>query len=72
MKGEPQEERIPNFIGNAVILLTARHPGCEVEAPPTAQEAWRNRQTVSERYFTGRGNFPRRKETTHKKSGVKI
>ena len=31
MKGEQQEERIPNFIGNAVIILTAAHLGCEVE-----------------------------------------
>ena len=27
MKGEQQEERIPNFIGNAVIILTASHLG---------------------------------------------
>ena len=31
MKGEQQEERVPNFIGNAVIILTASHLGCEVE-----------------------------------------
>ena len=93
MKGEQQEERIPNFIGNAVIILTAAHLGCEVEMLATAQEVWRtkrlpeactkrphampcrlsgrevwrNRLTVSERYFTGRGNFPRRKKTIHKK-----
>ena len=95
MKGEQQEERVPNFIGNAVIILTASHLGCEVEMLATAQEVWRtkrlpeavllgmyekaardavsarevwrNRLTVSERYFTGRGNFPRRKKTIHKK-----
>ena len=97
MKGEQQEERVPNFIGNAVIILTASHLGCEVELLATAQEVWRtkrlteavllactkrppampcrlsgrevwrNRLTVSERYFTGRGNFPRRKKTIHKK-----
>lgn len=38
MKGEQQEERIPNFIGNAVIILTAAHLGCEVEMLATAQE----------------------------------
>ena len=27
MKGEQQEERIPNFIGNAVIILTASPSG---------------------------------------------
>ena len=27
MKGEQQEERVPNFIGNAVIILTASHLG---------------------------------------------
>ena len=40
MKGEQQEERIPNFIGNAVIILTAAHLGCEVEMLATAQEVW--------------------------------
>ena len=38
MKGEQQEERVPNFIGNAVIILTASHLGCEVEMLATAQE----------------------------------
>lgn len=38
MKGEQQEERIPNFIGNAVIILTAAHLGCEVGMLATAQE----------------------------------
>lgn len=37
MKGEQQEERVPNFIGNAVIILTASHLGCEVEMLATAQ-----------------------------------
>ena len=43
MKGEQQEERIPNFIGNAVIILTAAHLGCEVEMLATAQEVWRTK-----------------------------
>ena len=38
MKGEQQEERVPNFIGNAVIILTASHLGCEVEMLATAQD----------------------------------
>lgn len=87
MENEEQEERVPNFIGYAVIILTAHHLDCEVEMLATAQEVWRtkvcpnkccractgerhvrpwlqfrrevwqNRQTVSERYFTARGNF---------------
>ena len=44
MKGEQQEERIPNFIGNAVIILTAAHLGCEVEMLATAQEVWRTKR----------------------------
>ena len=44
MKGEQQEERIPNFIGNAVIILTASHLGCEVEMLATAQEVWRTKR----------------------------
>ena len=44
MKGEQQEERVPNFIGNAVIILTASHLGCEVEMPATAQEVWRTKR----------------------------
>ena len=44
MKGEQQEERIPNFIGNAVIILTAAHLGCEVEMLTTAQEVWRTKR----------------------------
>lgn len=44
MKGEQQEERVPNFIGNAVIILTASHLGCEVEMLATAQEVWRTKR----------------------------
>ena len=44
MKGEQQEERIPNFIGNAVIILTAAHLGCEVEMLAIAQEVWRTKR----------------------------
>lgn len=44
MKGEQREERIPNFIGNAVIILTAAHLGCEVEMLTTAQEVWRTKR----------------------------
>ena len=44
MKGEQQEERVPNFIGNAVIILTASHLGCEVEMVATAQEVWRTKR----------------------------
>ena len=44
MKGEQQEERIPNFIGNAVIILTAAHLGCEVGMLATAQEVWRTKR----------------------------
>lgn len=44
MEDERLEERIPNFIGNAVIILTARHLGCEVEMLATAQEVWRTKR----------------------------
>lgn len=40
MENEKQEERVPNFIGYAVIILTAHHLGCEVEMLATAQEVW--------------------------------
>lgn len=44
MEDEKQEERIPNFIGNAVIILTACHLGCEVEMLATAQEVWQTKR----------------------------
>lgn len=44
MKGEQQEERVPNFIGNAVNILTASHLGCRVEMLATAQEVWRTKR----------------------------
>ena len=44
MENEKQEERVPNFIGNAVIILTAAHLGCKVEMLATAQEVWRTRR----------------------------
>ena len=44
MKGEQREKRIPNFIGNAVIILTAAHLGCEVEMLTIAQEVWRTKR----------------------------
>ncbi len=44
MENEEQEERIPNFIGYAVIILTAHHLGCEVEMLATAQEVWRTKR----------------------------
>ena len=44
MEDERQEERIPNFIGNAVIILTASHLGCEVEMLDTAREVWHTKR----------------------------
>lgn len=44
MENEKQEECIPNFIGCAVIILTAHHLGCEVEMLATAQEVWRTKR----------------------------
>lgn len=44
MENEKQEERVPNFIGNAVIILTAAHLGCKVEMLATAQEVWRTKR----------------------------
>jgi len=44
MKGKELEERIPNFIGYPVILLTAARLGCEVEMLATAQEVWRTKR----------------------------
>lgn len=44
MENEKQEERVPNFIGNAVIILTAAHLGCKVKMLATAQEVWRTRR----------------------------
>ena len=44
MEDERQEERIPNFIVNAVIILTANHLGCEVEMLDTAREVWRTKR----------------------------
>lgn len=44
MEDERQEEHVPNFIGYAVILLTACHLGCEVEMLDTAREVWRTKR----------------------------
>lgn len=44
MEDERQEEYIPNFIGNAVIILTASHLGCKVEMLDTAREVWRTKR----------------------------
>lgn len=63
MKGEQREERIPNFIGNAVIILTAAHLGCEVEMLTTAQEVWRTKRLAEQadrlrEIFYKTGEFP--------------
>ena len=44
MEDERQEECIPNFIGNAVVILTASHLGCEVEMLDTPREVWRTKR----------------------------
>ena len=44
MEDGRQEGRVPNFIGNAVIILTASHLGCEVEMLSTAREVWRTKR----------------------------
>lgn len=43
MEDERQKECVSDFIGNAVIIFTARHLGCEVEMLSTAQEVWRTK-----------------------------
>lgn len=70
MEDGRQEGRVPNFIGNAVIILTAGHLGCEVEMLSTAREVWRSRPTALERYFTGQGNSPRTESKNTKKTPV--
>lgn len=40
-----KQENIPNYIGFALILITAAHLGCEVEMLDTAREVWRTKRT---------------------------
>lgn len=44
MENEKQEECVANFIGYAVIIITAHHLGCEVEMLGTAEEVWRTKR----------------------------
>ena len=63
MKGEQQEERIPNFIGNAVIILTAAHLGMYEKAARDAVSAVRKRGLAEQadrlgEIFYRTGEFP--------------
>lgn len=44
MENEKQEGHVPNFIGYAVIILTAHHLGCKVKMLATAREVWRTKR----------------------------
>lgn len=39
-----KEENIPNFIGYAVVIITAHYLGCEVEMLETAKEVWNTKR----------------------------
>ena len=41
-----QKTKIANYIGEAVIILTADHLGIEVEMLDTAKQVWQDRKSV--------------------------